>query len=98
MKEAVPGFRQKSIFRQRLAMLAAIAVVALLIAHGAAIDAADNRGRTALMIAAERGDAAVVENLIMHGADRARRDKAGKTVCDLAPPGTAGVPPASCQP
>ena len=77
---------------------AAIAVVALLIAHGAAIDAADNRGRTALMIAAERGDAAVVETLIMHGADRARRDKAGKTVCDLAPPGTAGVPPASCQP
>jgi ankyrin repeat protein len=89
---------------------AAIAVVELLIARGAAIDAADNRGRTALMIAAERGDAAVVETLIVHGADRARRDKAGKTACDLAASdavrqtlaghllGTAGVPPASCQP
>jgi ankyrin repeat protein len=85
-------------------------VVELLIARGAAIDAADNRGRTALMIAAERGDAAVVETLIMRGADRALRDKAGNTACDLeasesvrealAPslPWTAGVPPASCQP
>src|SRR5258708_8299639 len=31
MKDAAPGFRKKSIFRQRLAMLAAIAVVGLLI-------------------------------------------------------------------
>jgi ankyrin repeat protein len=89
---------------------AAVAVVELLIARGAAIDAADNRGRTALMIAAERGDAAVVETLILRGADRALRDKAGKTACGLAASdsvretltpslsGTAGVPPASCQP
>jgi ankyrin repeat protein len=44
---------------------AAVAVVELLIERGAAIDAADNRGRTALMIAAERGDAAVAETLSM---------------------------------
>ena len=44
---------------------AAVAVVELLIERGAAIDAADNRGRTALMIAAERGDAAVAETLAM---------------------------------
>src|SRR5438309_7971300 len=37
MKDAVPGFRQKSIFRQRLAMLAAIAVVALLIGSMAVV-------------------------------------------------------------
>jgi len=63
---------------------AAVAVVELLIARGAAIDAADDRGRTALMIAAERGDAAVVETAVMRGADPARRDTAGKTACDLA--------------
>jgi ankyrin repeat protein len=89
---------------------AAVAVVELLIARGAAINAADNRGRTALMIAAERGDAAVVETLVMRGADGAVRDRAGKTARDLAAndavreklalslPGTADVPPASCQP
>jgi uncharacterized protein len=89
---------------------AAVEVVELLIARGAAIDAADNRGRTALMIAAERGDAAVVEILLMRGAGRASRDVAGKTACDLAAndavreklaaslPWPAGVPPASCQP
>jgi uncharacterized protein len=63
---------------------AAAAVVELLIARGAAINAADNRGRTALMIAAERGDATVVETLILRGADRALRDKAGNTARDLA--------------
>ena len=89
---------------------AAVAVVELLIARGAAVDAADNRGRTALMIAAERGDADAVEILLMRGADRTLRDRAGKTACDLAAnnsareklapslPGTAGVPPASCLP
>jgi uncharacterized protein len=63
---------------------AAVEVTALLIDRGAAIDAADNRGRTALMMAAERGDAAVAATLVARGADRARRDKAGKTACDLA--------------
>jgi uncharacterized protein len=63
---------------------AAAEVIDLLIGRGAAIDAADNRGRTALMTAAERGDAAAVATLVAHSAGRALRDKAGKTACDLA--------------
>ncbi len=63
---------------------AAIGVIELLIARGAVLDAADDRGRTALMTAAERGDAEVVQALIRHGADRAARDKDGKTARDLA--------------
>jgi ankyrin repeat protein len=59
------------------------AVTGLLLDRGAAIDAADNRGRTALMIAAELGDAAVVELLLKRGADRALRDRQGKTALDL---------------
>ncbi len=59
-------------------------VVDLLVARGAMLDAADNRGRTALMIAASLGDAATVDILIQHGADRALRDKEGKTAADLA--------------
>jgi len=60
------------------------AVIALLIQRGAHIDAVDNRGRTALMIAAENGYAAVVEALIRGGADRTRRDNDGKSAFDLA--------------
>ena len=60
-------------------------VIDLLVARGAMLDAADNRGRTALMIAASLGDAATVGSLIQHGADRALRDKEGKTAADLAP-------------
>jgi uncharacterized protein len=63
---------------------AVVEVAELLIAHGAAIDGADNRGRTPLMMAAERGDAVVVAALVSHGASRDLRDKAGKTACDLA--------------
>jgi ankyrin repeat protein len=46
--------------------------------------AADNRDRTALMIAAELGDATGVELLIQHSANRAQKDRAGKTAFDLA--------------
>jgi ankyrin repeat protein len=63
---------------------AAVEVAELLIDRGGAIDAADNRGRTALMTAAERGDGAVASTLVPHGASRALRDDAGKTACDLA--------------
>jgi uncharacterized protein len=59
-------------------------VVDLLLAHGAAINDADNRGRTALMIAASLGDAEVVGMLLDRGADRNLPDKVGKTALDLA--------------
>jgi ankyrin repeat protein len=83
---------------------AAVEVAELLIQRGAPIDATDNRGRTALMMAAERGDAAVVEALVMRGADRYLRDNTGKTASDLAgnpavreklagPSGVTTVPP-----
>jgi ankyrin repeat protein len=63
---------------------AALDVVELLLEAGAPIDAADNRGRTALMMAAEIGDADVVEHLLGGGADPAIADKSGKRALDLA--------------
>ena len=59
-------------------------IVDLLVAHDAVLDAADNRGRTALMIAASLGDAATVGVLLHRGADRSLKDKEGKTAADLA--------------
>ena len=52
--------------------------------RGARIDAVDNRGRTALMMAAELGHAAVVDALLARGADRTLMDKSGKSALDLA--------------
>ena len=63
---------------------AAASVIDLLLAHGAQIDAADDRGRTALMTAAERGHAEVVAMLVGRGADPSIRDKNAKTALDLA--------------
>ena len=63
---------------------AAIEVVTLLLDAGARIDAVDNRGRTALMTAAELGRAAVVDALLARGADRTIMDKSGKSALDLA--------------
>jgi ankyrin repeat protein len=63
---------------------AAERTIDVLLAHGAPIDGVENRGRTALMIAAEVGDPGVVAFLIDRGADRARKDKQGKTALDLA--------------
>jgi ankyrin repeat protein len=63
---------------------AALDVIAQLLDAGAPIDAIDNRGRTALMIAAELGRPAIVEALLARGADRAIADKAGKRAADLA--------------
>jgi uncharacterized protein len=63
----------------------AIEVIKLLSARGAHIDERDNRGRTALMIAAELGRTEAAETLIRLGADRALVDSQGKSAGDLAP-------------
>jgi ankyrin repeat protein len=58
--------------------------VSLLLARGADLTARDDRGRTALMIAAQRGHKHIVELLLDHGADRTMADNEGKTAWDLA--------------
>jgi ankyrin repeat protein len=63
---------------------AAESVIDLLLKAGAEVNASDDRGRTALMMAAELDHADVVDLLIKSGADRNLRDKAGKTVFDLS--------------
>jgi ankyrin repeat protein len=59
-------------------------VVELLLQKGAPVNAVDDRGRTALMNAAELGHAAIVRRLLSAGADPTLRDKDGKTAADLA--------------
>jgi uncharacterized protein len=61
----------------------AIEVVSYLLDTGAHIDDRDNRGRTALMIAAEGGRAKLAELLLKRGADPSLKDKAGKHAADL---------------
>lgn len=61
-----------------------VAVSGLLLDAGAAIDRRDDRGRTALMIAAERGHRQMVAFLLERGANPAARDKAGLSAADLA--------------
>ncbi|WP_378940948.1 ankyrin repeat domain-containing protein [Mesorhizobium sp. ANAO-SY3R2] len=61
-----------------------LAMAELLVARGASIHAVDDRGRSALMIAAERGHAEMVGWLLAHGADASLRDGQGKTAADLA--------------
>jgi len=61
----------------------AIKVVSYLLDAGAHIDDRDNRGRTALMIAAEGGHAEIADLLLARGADRSLKDKAGKRAADL---------------
>ena len=57
--------------------------IALLIARGGKLDDKDDRGWTALMIAAELGHTVAVERLIAAGADKTVTDKAGKSATDL---------------
>jgi ankyrin repeat protein len=59
-------------------------LLSLLIDHGAKLDEQDNRGRSALMIAAQLGHVTAAEVLIKHGASRALKDNSGKTARDLA--------------
>jgi ankyrin repeat protein len=61
----------------------AIQVVTNLLDADARIDDRDNRGRTALMIAAEGGHAEIAKLLLARGADPALSDKAGKRAADL---------------
>ncbi len=58
--------------------------VELLLSRGAKIDLVDDRGRSALMIAASLDHGAIAQALLAAGADRALRDKAGKSAVDLA--------------
>ena len=61
-----------------------LATVSLLLGLGAELNRRDNRGRTALMIAAEAGHVAVVERLLAAGADPALTDKSGLTAAEIA--------------
>jgi ankyrin repeat protein len=61
----------------------AIEVVSSLLDAGARIDDRDDRGRTALMIAAEGGHAGIVDLLLRRGADASLKDKTGKRAADL---------------
>jgi ankyrin repeat protein len=62
----------------------ALRTVKLLMERGATIDLADDRGRTALMIAASLNHGEIAQTLLAAGADRSKRDKAGKSAADLA--------------
>lgn len=68
---------------QSVAEAQALAVVSWLVDAGAHIDDRDDRGRTALMIAAEGDHAEIARLLLAHGADPSLRDKAGKRAADL---------------
>jgi ankyrin repeat protein len=58
--------------------------VKLLIERGATVDLVDDRGRSALMIAATLDHGAIARALLDAGADRSKRDKTGKSAADLA--------------
>ena len=62
----------------------AVATVKALIARGAALDAVDDRGRSALMIAAGLNRFETAQALLAAGASRSLRDKSGMTAADLA--------------
>lgn len=54
----------------------------LLVAKGINVDIADYRGTTPLMIAAGGGHVELVQRLLAHGADAARKDSWGNTALD----------------
>jgi ankyrin repeat protein len=62
----------------------AIEVIELLLSRGARIDDRDDRGRTALMMAAELGHDEVVDALLGHGADVSLVDNEGNSASELA--------------
>jgi ankyrin repeat protein len=68
---------------EQVAEAQAVRVVSYLLEAGAHIDDRDDRGRTALMIAAEGGHAELADLLLAKGADPSLKDKAGKRAADL---------------
>ena len=62
----------------------AAAIVRLLLEQGAAVDAAQHGGWTALHSAAHNGDLEVLEILLAHGASRERRSETGQTAAEMA--------------
>src|ERR1700730_5908151 len=68
---------------EQVAEARAVRVVSYLLDAGAHIDDRDDRGRTALMIAAEGGHAELADLLLAKGADPSLKDKAGKRAADL---------------
>jgi uncharacterized protein len=63
----------------------------LLLGAGARLNDVDNRGRTALMLAAELGHADVIKLLLARGAAADLRDHEGKTAAELADPAAAAA-------
>ena len=62
------------------------AAVRQVLAMGAPVNVTDERGTTALMIAARNGDLGMLQLLLTRGADSSARDSEGKTVLDWAEP------------
>jgi ankyrin repeat protein len=60
-----------------------------LLAAGAPVNITDERGATALMIAARNGDLGILQALLSRGADPSVRDKQGQGVFEWAEPSTA---------
>ncbi len=63
----------------------AVALVKMLIDKGARLDESDDRGKTALMIAAQLGHGDTVQELLQRGAKTDIKDKDGKSALDSAP-------------
>jgi ankyrin repeat protein len=61
-------------------------VVRQVLALGAPVNMTDERGTTALMIAARNGDLGILQALLSRGADGSIRDMQGRTVFDWAEP------------
>ena len=61
----------------------AVMLLTYLLDAGAHIDDRDNRGRTALMIAAEGGHGEIAGLLLARGADPSLKDKSGQRAADL---------------
>jgi uncharacterized protein len=65
----------------------------LLLARGARLDEVDDRGRSALMMAAELGHGEIIKLLLARRATADLKDKEGKTAADLADPAVRSVLP-----